>query len=141
MTNYKIRYRYHFSTTQTDPFLRVRFLFLRGGDERDISPVGHATHAATRRDFSIHCRDGFDGLRVTNIEVARVERGLLFVFVEFFGGFLAGIAQKREVSVHVEHYLAVAGGEDGHQLHDVGSIQTRWVAFASRVCFSRGKFA
>ena len=34
-------------TTQTDPFLRVRFLFLRGGDERDVSPVGHATHAAT----------------------------------------------------------------------------------------------
>ena len=103
--------------------------------------MGHAAYAAARRDLSIHCRDGFDGSRVTNIEIARVERGLLFVFVEFFGGFLAGIAQKREVSVHVEHYLAVAGGEDGHQVHDVGSIQTRGVAFASRVCFSRGKFA
>ena len=47
MGEIKIRSRYHFSTTHTDPFLRVRFLFLRGGDERDISPVGHAAHAAT----------------------------------------------------------------------------------------------
>ena len=103
--------------------------------------MGHAAYAAARRDLSIHCRDGFDGLRATNIEIARVERGLLSVFIEFFGGFLAGIAQKREVSVHVEHYFAVAGGKDGHQVHDVGSIQTRGVAFAPRVCFSRGKFA
>ena len=117
------------------------FLFMRGGDERDVSPEGHALHAATLRDLSIHCLDGFDSLRATNIEIARVERGLLFVFVEFFGGFLAGIAQKREVSVHVEHYLAVAGGEDWHQVHDVESIQTRGVALVSRVCFSRGKFA
>ena len=35
------------STTHTDPFLRVRFLFMRGGDIRDVSPVGHAVHAAT----------------------------------------------------------------------------------------------
>ena len=34
------------------PRKRIRFygsvfLFMRGGDERDVSPVGHATHAAT----------------------------------------------------------------------------------------------
>ena len=75
------------STTQTDPFLRVRFLFLRGGDERDGSPVGRAAYAAARRDLSIHCRDGFDGLRATNIEIARVERGYFLSSSSFSAAF------------------------------------------------------
>ena len=67
--------------------LRVRFLFLRGGDERDGSPVGRAAYAAERRDLSIHCRDGFDGLRATNIEIARVERGYFLSSSSFSAAF------------------------------------------------------
>ena len=60
---------------------------LYGGDERDVSPVGHAAHAFTRRDLSIHCRDGFDGLRATNIEIARVERGYFLSSSSFSAAF------------------------------------------------------
>ena len=63
------------------------FLFLRGGDERDVSPVGRAAYAAALRDLSIHCRDGFDGLRATNIEIARVERGYFLSSSSFSAAF------------------------------------------------------
>ena len=41
-----------FFIVTSPPRKRIRFygsvfLFMRGGDERDISPVGHAVHAAT----------------------------------------------------------------------------------------------
>ena len=43
---------YSFYVITSPPRKRIRFygsvfLFMRGGDERDISPVGHAAHAAT----------------------------------------------------------------------------------------------
>lgn len=40
---YIVTSHHAYGSVFTGPF----FLFMRGGDERDVSPVGHAEHAAT----------------------------------------------------------------------------------------------